>query len=151
MRALFLGIFWLTVFAATTGLLAAEAKIVKVLPHYVDEQGRHALSPSLYDRDAYQAFLRRNPQHQSALRFDVQWKAKASKQPGLKLWAEVRGSNSITPVQIEMPVNTTRRGARWSALKLEGNDFRALGKPVAWRVSLRDGDQIVTEQKSFLW
>ena len=151
MRAPFLGIFWLTAFAATTGLLAAEAKIVKVLPHYVDEQGRHALSPSLYDRDAYQAFLRRNPQQQSGLRFDVQWKAKASKQPGLKLWAEVRGSNSITPVQIEMPVNTTRRGARWSALKLEGNDFRALGKPVAWRVSLRDGDQIVAEQKSFLW
>ncbi len=37
---------------------AAPAKVIKVLPHFLDQKGRHALSPSLYDRDAYQAHLR---------------------------------------------------------------------------------------------
>src|SRR5437899_2397501 len=34
---------------------AATGRIIKVLPHLLDLQGHHALSPSLYDRDAYQA------------------------------------------------------------------------------------------------
>ncbi len=32
---------------------AASARIAKVLPQLLDLEGRHALSPSLYDRDAY--------------------------------------------------------------------------------------------------
>jgi hypothetical protein len=39
---------------------AKPAKIVKVLPHYVDLEGRIALAPSLFERDAYQAVLRLN-------------------------------------------------------------------------------------------
>ena len=39
----------------------AEAKISKVLPHWLDKKGRHTLSPSLFERDAYQAQLPRQP------------------------------------------------------------------------------------------
>ena len=48
---------------------AASAKIIKVLPHLLDRDGRHTLSPSLYERDAYQAILRAHPIQRSALRF----------------------------------------------------------------------------------
>src|SRR5687767_7610829 len=51
---------------------AAAASLKKVLPHYVDNQGRHMLAPSLYERDAYQAHLRRNPELRAGLQFDVQ-------------------------------------------------------------------------------
>jgi len=42
-------------------MLAADAvtgKVVKVLPFFLDAQGRIAKSPSLFDRDVYQAYLR---------------------------------------------------------------------------------------------
>ena len=65
--------------ACLLGLLAvsataAEGRIVKVLPHYLDAKGRHTLAPSLYERDAYQAHLRKNPDLCKALRFDIHWK-----------------------------------------------------------------------------
>jgi hypothetical protein len=37
---------------ATSLLPAAEGRVIKVLPHLFDSQGRHSLSPSLYERDA---------------------------------------------------------------------------------------------------
>ncbi len=55
-------------------LHAAEAKILKVLPQYTDKKGRTALSPSLFDRDAYQSKLRRNPELASSLIYRVNWK-----------------------------------------------------------------------------
>src|SRR6266567_3807500 len=61
--------------AHALGTEAASGRIIKVLPHLLDRGGRHTLSPSLYERDAYQAFLRKNPGQCSGLRFDIQWKA----------------------------------------------------------------------------
>ena len=40
---------------------AGSAKVLKVLPHFLDEKGRMALNPSLYARDAYQGYLRQTP------------------------------------------------------------------------------------------
>ena len=75
-------LFWA---AFCLGVHAGPAKILKVLPQYLDEEGRHALSPSLYERDAYQYFLRKNPSKRGGLRFDVNWKAKGSKSETLVL------------------------------------------------------------------
>src|SRR3954469_12638010 len=74
---------------------AASAKVVKVLPQYLDREERHAISPSLFDRDAYQARLRRRPEERGGLRFAMQWKA-----PGthpLKLRVELRGACGHEP------------------------------------------------------
>ena len=60
-----------SILIATVASQAAEGKIIKVLPHLLDKKGRHTLSPSLYERDAYQAKLRTHPEDISALRFDV--------------------------------------------------------------------------------
>ena len=70
---------------------AATGRIIKVLPHLLDLQGHHALSPSLYDRDAYQARLRQHPDLVSGIRFDVQWKAKGPMSAPLSVIVEMRG------------------------------------------------------------
>src|ERR1035437_11201808 len=77
---------------AGSNLEAATNRIIKVLPHFLDLLGRQSLSPSLYERDAYQARLRANPDQRSALQFDVQWKAKVKDTARLKLRLEARGS-----------------------------------------------------------
>src|SRR5579862_8696818 len=86
--------FWLLLWLCSgLGLqAAAPAKILKVLPQYLDLEGHHALSPSLYERDAYQAFLRHHPEQQSALRFDVNWKARHLNGERLLLRIDVRTS-----------------------------------------------------------
>lgn len=138
--------FSCTVFARADG-----AKIVKVLPHYIDTEGRHALSPSLFDRDAYQAILRKSPDKCAGIRFDIQWKAKNPQ--NLKLKVEMRGSNDSGKQIRIIEGGLKKRGlfGHWTSLKIEGKEFKDLGQLLAWRVSLWDGDKMLSEQKSFLW
>src|SRR5687767_1325649 len=132
-------------------LMAAEGKIRKVLPHFVDTEGRHTLSPSLYERDAYQAVLRNNPAQRDGLRFDVQWKA--HKSPALKLRVDMRGSKNeqATNFTIESPVKAPAIFSKWSALTVRGTNYASVGELRSWRATLWDGDQLLAEQKSFLW
>jgi hypothetical protein len=130
---------------------AAAAKIIKVLPHLLDQEGRHTLSPSLYERDAYQAYLRKNPAKCSGLRFDIQWKVKETAAASLKLRIEFRGSKEARPFVLEQPVKRHGGAGYWSSLTLSGEDFKKTGDLVAWRATLWSGDQMLAEQKSFLW
>jgi len=139
--------------APEAGAAARPAKILKVLEHRLDQAGRYALSPSLYERDAYQAYLRRIPSACSGLRFDVQWKAKGRAREELKLRLELlpsRGEKRKAYL-VEQSVTGGRWWSRWTALTVAGDKFRELGEPVAWRVTLWAGDQLLAEQKSFLW
>ena len=70
-------------FAAET----ATGQLVKVLPFLLDTQGRITKSPSLFDRDAYQAYLRKHTTEISGIRFDVQCSADEK----LKVRLELRG------------------------------------------------------------
>jgi hypothetical protein len=132
---------------------AATGRVMKVLPHLLDLKGRHALSPSLYERDAYQALLREHPEKQSGLRFDVQWKAVGAAPESLKLRVEVRGmAHGDLPEQIVLEkLVKPGRWRRWDDLILQGNDFQTVGQVTAWRVSLWDNADLLAEQKSFLW
>src|SRR5206468_2182976 len=89
--------------ASALGAEAATGRIIKVLPHLLDREGRHTLSPSLYERDAYQAFLRKNPERCAGLRFDVHWKANRAAGPRLLLRVEIRGSKAAKPALLEQP------------------------------------------------
>ena len=155
MRRLFIALTSIVFLAMTFPAGAATGRVLKVLPHYLDLKGRHALSPSLYDRDAYQAQLRQHPEQRSALRFDVLWRARSSTNGKLKLRAELRGiARGELPREatLESEVEVKASGtSRWSALKLEGENYKNLGEVTAWRVTLWDGEQLVGEQKSFLW
>ena len=144
---------WLALFLAASGLpaLAAEDKIIKVLPQYVDLKGRNSLSPSLYDRDAYQARLRSHPEQRSGMQFKVQWKARTT--APLKMRLEVRGTKSgeSTAAVVELPVRHKSGFSKWADLPLLGQDYVNVGEINSWRVTLWDGEKLLAEQKSFLW
>ncbi len=138
--------------AAASGLEAAP-RILKVLQHRLDEQGRHTLSPSLFERDAYQAELRMNPERVTGLRFEVSWKGLSDRQEPLQLRLEARTMKGDPdhPLVLEREVRADRWGATWSTLTLDGETFRKVGEVTAWRATLWHGDVLLTEQKSFLW
>ena len=150
---------WLSVFLFMGLVLgstarAAEGRVYKVLPQFLDLQGRSSLTPSLYDRDAYQSTLRRSPAKCSGLRYVVQWKAKGASADSLKLRVELRGmAEGAQPRQttVEMPVHQHSWFSHWSSLVFKGEDYKAFGEVTAWRVTLWDGGQLLAEQKSFLW
>lgn len=139
--------------AMTFSAAAATGRVVKVLPHFLDLKGRHALSPSLYERDAYQFYLRRHPEQRSGLRFDILWRVRTRGATNLKLKVETRGiaeGNLPSEKTLERAVKGGS-GSRWTSITLSSDDYKALGEVTAWRVSLWEGDQLVAEQKSFLW
>ena len=138
---LLLGIF-------STADAARPGRISKVLPHWLDLQGRHTLSPSLLERDAYQAKLRADRTLCSGIRFDVKWAKNTS--GTVKLQLELRVTGEAKPIVRELAVKPSRRGG-WDAVTLEGDAFMAIGKIIAWRVRLLDGDIELAERRSFLW
>lgn len=133
------------------GASAATDKIIKVLPQYLDSKGRTSLSPSLYDRDAYQARLRRHPDDCLGMAFQVQWKAKGTSE--LKMLLEVRGSKDgqSTSASVEAPVKHLGGLNKWTQMVVKGGAYNNLGEITAWRVSLWQGETLLAEQKSFLW
>ena len=110
-------------------------KVVKVLPHFLDHEGRIALDPSLYERDAYQAQLRVQPAERSGLQ------------------VELRGSlsNRVTTARLELPVQPSSPWSRWSKTSLSGDAYTRFGELSAWRVTLWKGEAMVADQRSFLW
>ena len=153
MRRAFVSLIVLFSLGLAVSASAATGKVIKVLPHFLDAKGQHTTSPSLYDRDAYQALLRQQPEKRSGLRYDVQWKARAATGP-VKLRVELRGlaqGNLPRQKTIETPVNAGRGASRWNGVVLAGEDYKAFGEVTAWRVTLWDGETLLGEQKSFLW
>lgn len=149
MRWVCLAIFVL--FAATADVVAA-AKIYKVLPHLLDSQGRNSLAPSLYERDAYQVYLREHPQQVSALRFDIQWKA-PKKADSYTIRIEVRAEKTgITSPRV-FETTAKRQGvfSTWSPILIDKKTYAEIGTVIAWRATLWDGGTRVAEQQSFLW
>ena len=132
---------------------AVTGRVVKVLPFFLDLKGQAALSPSLYDRDAYQAYLRRHTHQRSALRFDVLWKTSDAGEAKLILQVELRGIDQDgMPRQATLAQTVTPHFFRhWDSIILGGEDYKNLGELVAWRVTLWADQQLLGEQKSFLW
>jgi hypothetical protein len=140
--------------AAGLSAEAATGRVIKVLPHFLDLKGRHALSPSLYARDAYQAQLRQHPEQRSGVRFDIQWKTRGAAFSPLKLRVELRGTaKGDLPGRavLESEVQPGGWFSHWRSLPLTGEDYQKLGEVTAWRVTLWEGDQLLGEQKSFMW
>ena len=139
-------------YASVAGADAASPRIKKVLPQFFDAQGRNSLSPSLYERDAFQAYLRAHPEERKGIRFTVLWRgASAGKQ--LRLRVEMRGvrEDAIHLETLETAVEKTGWFSTWSTLVLGDEAYKNFGDLAAWRVTLWDGDKQISEQKSFLW
>ncbi len=155
MRTAVLWLALLGYFLVAAAAPAATGRLIKVLPEYLDSKGRTSLSPSLYDRDAYQAVLRLHPNQRSGIRFYIQWKIKGRPVEPLKARVELRG-----PALGALPRHTTleqtlppKRGwfGHWTGLTLGGDAYKQFGGVVAWRVTLWEGTRLLAEQKSFLW
>ena len=127
--------------------------IVKVLPLFLNLKGQDAISPSLFDRDAYQAYLRAHTNEVSAVRYDVLWSTSNADNTNLTLRIELRGiGQSGVPRQTRLEQTVTPHCFRhWTSLPLAGEDFKNFGEVVAWRATLWSGPQLLSEQKSFLW
>lgn len=132
-------------------LLGAEARVVKVLPHLVDHQGRHTLSPSLYERDAYQAELRDHPEKRAGLQYEVLWKASGRISGPLSLRLELKGAQSGNPEVVEVPVKRGLLGRRWSRVVVPADQFSRLGTVTAWKATLLESGKTLAESRSFLW
>lgn len=132
---------------------AADAKVIKVLPHFLDLQGRHALNPSLYERDAYQAHLRKTPAEQSGIRYDIQWRARGMSGRNALLRLEIHAGkgNSLKPIVVEKSVKPRTRFSRWSSLQIDGDQYKKMGAIISWRVTLWDEGHMIGEQHSFMW
>jgi hypothetical protein len=131
-----------------------EGQIKKVLPLFLDLEGRHTVSPSLFDRDAYQAYLRNNPEKVTGLRFDVLWKARRAEGGTLTVRVELRGlykdsEPRETALEQSFEGQAKRRG--WLSLTLDGEAFEEFGKVTAWRATLWCDGEMLDEYKSFLW
>lgn len=150
-------IFFLTLcllFAAAVPARAAAGRVIKVLPQLLDLEGRHTISPSLYDRDAYQAYLRQHTNEISGFRLAIQWKARGEAFGPLKLKIEVRGAargDLPTHLTLEREVKPTGWFGRWMFVPITGDEYKQFGNLTAWRVSLWDGDTQLSEEHSFLW
>jgi hypothetical protein len=153
MRRFLMGLLLLGSLSMAFAGEAAAGHVIKVLPLFLDLKGHDALSPSLYDRDAYQVYLRQHPDQRSAIRFDVLWKASNAGDAKLKLYIELRGiSRNGLPRQTTLDqVMKPGYFRRWTSVTLGGADYKNFGELVAWRVTLWAGDQLLGEQKSFLW
>ncbi len=153
MRALLILLLTLGLFATAHAAEAVTGRVVKVLPLLLDQQGRTALSPSLFDRDAYQAQLRAHTNQVSAIRYDVQWSAKNAGENKLKIRVELRGVGTANLPKLKTLETEAAPGffSRWTSLTLAGDDFKSFGAVTAWRTTLWAGDQLLGEEKSFLW
>ena len=144
----------LLIFGGGFAVQAVDARVVKVLPQFLDHKGQHTLSPSLYERDAYQSHLRRHPEERSAIQFAVQWKLTSPGSAPHKVQVEIRGvAEGNLPKQkiLEKTVQGGGWFSHWSSLTFGGDEYEQFGEMTAWRVTLWEGDLLLAEQKSFLW
>src|SRR5438552_18417683 len=121
MRGWFMGLalVWSLAFVLAAPASAGTGQVMKVLPHFLDREGRHTLSPSLYERDAYQAVLREHPEKRAGIRFDVPWKTKGSSLGTLRLIVEARTiveGNHPRQIVLENKVEPSGLLSRWTGV-----------------------------------
>ena len=132
---------------------APAGKVYKVLPLLLNREGQDALSPSLFDRDAYQFYLCQHTNEISGIRYDVLWRASDTSGNTLKVKVELQAvapDGSPRRKTLETVV-TPSHYRHWTELLLKDNDYISLGHIVAWRATLWSGDQLLGTQQSFLW
>ena len=108
MRRLLMILLLLGSLASVSATDAMSGRIVKVLPLFLNLKGQDALSPSLYDRDAYQVYLRAHTNEISAIRFDVLWSTSHADSTNVTVRLELRGiGQNGVPVEMKLEKETT--------------------------------------------
>ena len=134
--------------ADTTG------RVIKVLPLFLDQQGQDSPTPSLYDRDAYQARLRQHDTNNiTGIRVDVQWKVSHADEAKYTVRAELRGVGAAGAPHVKVLTAEVKPGyfSKWTSFTVAGQEYKDFGSLVAWHATLWQGDRMIGEEKSFLW
>src|SRR5882724_3488788 len=126
MRRFLMTLLLLGSLSAASAADAPTGYIVKMLPLFLDRKGHDAVSPSLFDRDAYQVHLRTHTNEVSAIRFDVLWRAMDAGNSKLKLRLELRGVGPDNlPRQTTLEQTVTPHFFRhWTSLTLADADLK---------------------------
>jgi hypothetical protein len=153
MRVLWISLLTINLLVTAHAADVVTGRIFKVLPFLLDQHGQIAKSPSLFDRDAYQAYLRQHTNEISGIRYDVHWSAKNAGNTKLKLRVELRGLDMSRLPKFKTLETEVKPGffRQWTELPLTGEEYKQFGHAVAWRATLWDGDKQIAEQQSFLW
>ena len=155
MRLFLTGLLIAGVVAANASAVAATGRLVKVLPEFLDLKGRNSLSPSLYERDVYQAALRQHPERRSGMRFYIQWKSIKPVWEPLMVRVELRGiAQGKLPRELvleRLVPNPGRALTHWTDITLDGEQYKNFGSVTAWRVTLWEGQTLAGKEQSFLW
>lgn len=155
MRHFLAALLSVSVLAANVPATAATGSVVKVLPEFLDLKGRNSLSPSLYERDVYQATLRLHAERRSGVRFYIQWKSNKPVWEPLLARVELRGiAEGRLPRQLVLERSVPNPGGpltHWLDVSLSGEDYKKFGAVTAWRVTLWEGQTLIGTQQSFLW
>lgn len=154
MRLLLILLFTLGLFAPVHAGDEVSGRVLKVLPLLLDREGQVAQSPSLFDRDAYQAELRAKTNLVSGIRYDVLWSAKnAAGVTNLNLRVELRGVDAASQPKFKTLQTPVMPGKfrKWTSLPLTSEEYHSFVSITAWRATLWEGDRLLGEQKSFLW
>ena len=137
--------------AALAGCATLKSSIgtglVKVLPHYLDESGKHTDGVTLLHRDGYQNQLRNNPKLVHGVRYEVNWYGAGEVTVRLELRSTKAG---IDPMMFEQAVSASALRSHWTPMLLDTETYKTFGQPQSWRVTLWQGGQQIDEQKSFL-
>lgn len=138
------------------GASAADAtgRVLKVLPFLLDRQGQDSPSPSLFDRDAYQARLReRGTNEVTGVRVDILWSIKHAANVKYTVRAELRGVGPDGVPHFKQFTSDVQPGwfHQWTSFQVAGPEYRDFGTLVAWRATLWEDDRQLAEQHSFLW
>jgi len=148
MRFFGLVFFLLVVAGCWTAKKSSGTGIIKVLPHYLDNEGQHTDGPTLLHRDVYQKKLKGNPDLVHGVRYDVNWRGRGE----ITLRLELRSSKPDSkPMTVEQKVGSGLVRAQWTPILVEAKTYRSFGQPEAWRVSLWRGEEMLGEQVSFFW
>ena len=122
--------------------------IVKVLPHYLDEEGQHTDGPTLLHRDVYQRELRSNPGLVHGVRYDVNWHGNQDVVLRLELRSSKPGSN---PMTLEQTAAVGSARTHWTSIIVDPDSYHQFGQPEAWKVSIWRDEKLLDQKVSFLW
>ena len=138
---------------STNNVQPLTGHVAKVLPLFLDLKGHVSPSPSLFDRDAYQIYLQDHTNEISGIRFDVDCNAQNANGQPLKLRLELKGVGDagLPREKVFEETVTPKFLHHWTSLTLAGADYKYFGVLAAWRATLWNGNQLLDEQKSFLW
>lgn len=155
MRQFLAGLIVIGILVATQVAPGATGSLLKVLPEFLDLKGRNSLSPSLYERDVYQASLRDHPERRSGIRFYIEWRSRKPLWEPLLVRLELRGAaQGRLPRQLVLERSAANPGgplSHWVEIPLTGDQYKSFGSVTAWRVTLWEGQTLIGREQSFLW